>query len=324
MSAKMRIVLQSVITVMLCILLIMILGYSKMRDVLLDNRIQFYSESIKLQRQNTEYFMKLIENITDYFIVETKLDNSLKENKYDSIVTNNLSNLRGINLDIIGSTVYSYNGQRYESNNIYNFPAFDIFSKSKEYQEFKRNGLGDMWIFCTDDIPSYNYTVKVTPDVISYIREVDYDKKPVGIIIVTIATSSFTKYFSYDSFNSDFTLSVYLPGRKLLYEYGNKNLPLPEQADLDKLIASGKGYMLSKGGNELIIAEKLLGKNTYIIKAVSLENFYAETHRLKVTFILIAAALSIILVLFYTSLADNILNPLMVLHDKIIKYRGQP
>jgi hypothetical protein len=302
----------------------MIIGYSKMRDVLLENRIQFYSESMKLQRQNTEYFMKLIENITDYFIVETDLHKSLSKNKYDSIITNNLSSLRGINLDIIGSTVYSYNGLRYESNNTYNFPTFDIFSKSKEYSEFQKNFQKDMWIFCADDIPTYNYTTKVTSDVVSYIREINNDAEPVGIFIVTIATSSFTKYFSYDSFNSDFSLSVYLPGRDLLYEYGNINIPLPGQVEIDSLIASGKGYMLSKGGKELIIAEKLLGNNTYIIKAVSLNNFYTETHRLKVTFMLIAAALFIMLIFFYTRLAQKILTPLIGLHDKIIKYRGQP
>ena len=301
----------------------MFLGYTKMRDVLLENRIQFYTESMKLQSQNTEYFKRLIENITDYSVIETNTINSLRNDTFDSSITNSLSDLRSINLDIIGATVYSYNGLRYESNNIYNFPTFNIFSKSKEYKTFQNQPQNDLWMLCTEDIPKYNYRTKKA-DVVSYIRRIFNSGEPIGIVIVNVATSSFMEYFSYDSFNSDFSLYVYTPGNIPVHQYGKTEIDLPDEAELKNLIFSGKQYLLSKDQKQLIIVENLFRGTTYVIKAISLDSFYAETNKLKAYFVIIAVLLVIALSFFYSRLEKKIFNPLMALQAKMAKYRRYP
>ncbi len=294
-----------------------------MRDVLLDNRVQFYTESMKLQCQNIEYFKKLIENETDYSVREKKIIESLSRNVNDSSIINSLTELRRINLDIIGYTVYSYSGLRYESNNTYNFPFFDIFSKSKEYKTFENNGQDDMWLFCTEDIPKYNYSVTNSPNVITYIRKIYGDTKPIGIVVANIATTSFLRYFSYDCFDSDFSLSLYTQSKEIIYGSGDKSIKVPASSEISKLIVSDKNYMFSNGNKELIIVESILNPHTYIIKTISLDNFYSETYRLKILFIGIAVILLIVLIFFYTRLSQNIIAPLIALHDKMIEYRGK-
>lgn len=323
MSVKKRIQLQLVSTFMFCIILIMLIGYKKMNYILLENRIQFYTESMKLQCQNTEYFRKLIENITGYSVNETNIAHSLSNNAFDSIITNSLSDLRSINLDIVGATIYSYSGLRYESNDLYNFPSFKIFSNSKEYKTFQISSQDSMWMLCTDDIPTYKYISSKSADVVSYIRKINYNNFPIGVVIVTISTSSFMKYFSYDSFNSNFSLSVYIPGNKINYEYGDKKITQPTENDVKALISSGKDYMMTKDKKHLIIAENLLDPNTYIIKTISLDNFYAQTYKLKISFILIAIILLMLLIFLYTRLSESIFTPLIALHDKMIMYRDQ-
>ena len=291
-----------------------------MRAVLLENRIQFYTESMKLQSQNTEYFKRLIENITDYSVIETNTINSLRNDTFDSSITNSLSDLRSINLEIIGATVYSYNGLRYESNNIYNFPTFNIFSKSKEYKTFEIHPQNDLWMLCTEDIPKYNYRTKKA-DVVSYIRRIYNNAEPIGIVIVNVATSSFMEYFSYDSFDSDFSLYVYTPGNAPIYQYGQNKRALLDEVELNNLISSRKQYLLSKDKKQLIIVENLFKNTTYVIKAVSLDNFYAETNKLKAYFVIIAVLLVIALSFFYNRLEKRIFTPLIELQAKMAKYR---
>ncbi|GFP78461.1 hypothetical protein [Clostridium fungisolvens] len=320
MSAKTRIIFQSVAIVILSIILIMFIGYKKMQNVLLQNRIQSYVETMKIQSQNIDYFRKLIENITDYSINSPQVIDSLKDTSYNSTVTNSLSDLRSINLDIIGSTIYSSNGLRYESNSNYNFPSFDSFSKTKEYTNFIKTSKSSMWMLCSDDIPKYRYTNSKSTNVVSYISKIYDVSSSLGIVIVNITTGSFMDYFSYDVFDSKFSLSVYTPGTDPIYEYGDQALIPPKEPDLMNILSSGKNYTLSKDKTKLIIVENLLDKDTYVIKTISLDNFYKETGKLKASFVLIAIVLLMTLILLYSRFVNNILNPIISLHDKMIQY----
>lgn len=320
MSAKLRIILQSVTTVMFCIVLVMLIGYTKMFNVLLDNRIQFYNDSMKLQSKNIDYFTKLIENITDYSTSTPTVTKSLGNESFDSVITNSLSDLRSINLDIIGATIYSCNGTRYESNNVYNFPTFDVFSTSKEYIRFKSSSQDKMWMLCTEDIPTYKYSGSKDEDVISYYKNIYNSSDLVGFAVVNVSTSSFMKYFSDDSFDSRFSLSLFTPGGKLAYEYGDSDLFLPTEDEINNLIHSGKEYQITKDQKHLIIAKKLFGRDTYIIKTISLSNFYSRMNGLKFSFIAIALFLLIALILLYSRLAKSIFSPLLALHDKMATY----
>jgi hypothetical protein len=321
MSAKKRMVLQSATIVTLCIILIMLIGYNKMRDVLLENRIQFYTESMKLQSQNTAYFKRLIENITDYSINVPAVTNSLSSGTFNAAISNNLSDLRSINLDIIGSTIYSFNGLHYESNNIYSFPSFSTFSRSKEYKEFEKESEDQLWLLCTDDISTYKYTGSKSTDVISYMTRISANSSSVGIAIINIATPTFMKYFMNDPFNSDFALSLFVPDKKLFIPVGNKKTDIPYEEDAQALISSGKDYMLSKDANHLILSQKILNESTYVIKIISLTNFYAEANKLKIYFICVAVILPFVLISLYNRLARSIFSPLIALHNKMIKYR---
>ena len=309
---KSRILFQTVAIVVICLILILIFGYSKIEDVLLDNHLNLTMSSCEQKFQNAVLNKNLIENTAEQYIHDKNLIKMLKSETYNTGVLAQLNSLTNMSWNIIGAIFVSQNNINYTSEIIYGISTYEELHKNEEFNKLLNTPENSAWHITNSLLWNYRNKPKNTSELIYTNRVYDKDEF-VGTLILTVKPELILSMYEHS--DADANSFLYTGGLPVFL----KNPQTPDDntvSEIDRLIKNDNSIFCDK--NKTIINQKIFNAN--IITIVSLAKFYNRMSILKTALIVTVILLCVILFFIYRKITNDIFVPLDTLNQKIKSY----
>lgn len=321
-----RIFILTIAIVCICTLIVSIFSYIWSTKTLYR---QFEKISINFYNSNSNNLSQYLDNVaesskqisTNPTLVRI-LESTTFEPGTNQILTSILS---GLNLDIIGLTLYGKNDFTYFSNQISDIPSLQVLTDNPEIKNFimspKKTAI---WVSRYKNISNYyNGTFRYRYGVLSYILKIRNEpNKILGYAIVDIDITKVFEFFKFQNTISP-NCSTYIVRNitDVLPFSNNKADEKLYPADIGKM-KNTSGYFLSSDGKHLVIYETIKDTNTKDVITIPLENAYNRAFGLKIFLMFFIIICSIFSVYLAYLLNKSIIRPLTGIYNKMKSYNS--
>lgn len=315
-----RIVMISLLTITICTLVIGIFSYQWAKRTVQSEFIEVSSNYFRNSNESLDQYLGYIEESAKVLLNSPEIASEIQQNKVSTELPGLLDDLSlGMNLKLLGISIYKTNGTIYSLSRMSNMPSLDKLKEDPNIQRFIDNSAAKFnWTFRYKNLSTYGDSFR-SNGTLSYLLKTFGDNGALlGVMIIDIDEDKLFDFFSNDNaLFHESKLFLLRDDERVVYSLSDRDKEAAYPGDLAKIIKDPEGSLISAKGEQLMLFGSVLNSDTKIVMGLPLSNSFDNLHSLRKSIILFMLFSGSLAVLLSVLLKNSIIRPLNQLYKRI-------
>jgi len=319
-----RIVMISLLTISICTLIIGIFSFQWARKTVQSEFVEVSSNYFHNSNESLDQYLGYIEETAKVILNSPQIAFEIQQPKVSIELPGLLDDLSlGLNLKLLGISIYKTNGTIYSLSRMSNMPSLDKLKEDPNIRRFIDHSPEKFnWTFRYKNLSSYGDSFSSNGTLSYLLKTFGENGVLAGIMIIDIDGNKLFDFFSTNNalFHQS-KLFLLRDDESIAYSASVGNKDAAEPKDLNKIIKDPEGSYISANGDQLMLFQSVLNSDTKIVMGLPLSNSIEKLHSLRksiIVFMLLSGSLAVLLSIL---LKNSIIRPLNQLYKRIRMFR---